>query len=318
MPLEHFKVTGIAVFQIFLLAIIGYLLVKRKFLSEQGIDSISNLVMDITLPILIFCQLIKDFSFTAYSNWWVFPLISIAVTAIGLLAGFLFSFLIKGEQHKLQFISLVGFQNSGYLPIALAAALLSGSELSAMFIYLFLFLAGFNLVMFSVGVHILNFHKERKFNWSNLLSMPVIATLVSLIVIALGWNKLVPDAVIKPLRMLGDSTLPLAMLVVGGNLAELNLKNIDKKTMFLLILLKMILLPTLGFVVVSILGISKLIGLLILIQLAMPSAVTLSVILRNYKKEDLLVSQGILLTHLVSVITIPIFLIIYFGQSMLK
>ncbi|MDD5568616.1 MAG: AEC family transporter, partial [Candidatus Omnitrophica bacterium] len=112
--------------------------------------------------------------------------------------------------------------------------------------------------------------------------------------------------------------LPLAMLVVGGNLAELNLKNIDKKTMFLLILLKMILLPALGFAVVSILGISKLIGLLILIQLAMPSAVTLSVILRNYKKEDLLVSQGILLTHLVSVITIPIFLIIYFGQSMLK
>jgi len=318
MPLEHFKVTGTAVFQIFLLAAIGYLLVKRNFLSEQGADAVSNLVMDVTLPVLIFCQLIRDFSFIAYSNWWVFPLISIAVTAIGLLAGFLFSFLIKGEQHKLQFISLAGFQNSGYLPIALAAALLSGSELSAMFIYLFLFLAGFNLVMFSVGVHILNFHKERKFNWSNLLSMPVIATLVSLIVIALGWNKLVPDAVIKPLRMLGDSTLPLAMLVVGGNLAELNLKNIDKKTMFLLILLKMILLPTLGFVVVSILGISKLIGLLILIQLAMPSAVTLSVILRNYKKEDLLVSQGILLTHLVSVITIPIFLIIYFGQSMLK
>ncbi|MFA5062853.1 MAG: AEC family transporter [Candidatus Omnitrophota bacterium] len=318
MPLEHFKVTGIAVFQIFLLAIIGYLLVKRKFLSEQGIDSISNLVMDITLPILIFCQLIKDFSFTAYSNWWVFPLISIAVTAIGLLAGFLFSFLIKGEQHKLQFISLVGFQNSGYLPIALAAALLSGSELSAMFIYLFLFLAGFNLVMFSVGVHILNFHKERKFNWSNLLSMPVMATLVSLIVIALGWNKFVPDAVIKPLRMLGDSTLPLAMLVVGGNLAELNLRDIDKKTMSFLILSKMILLPALGVAVVSIFGIPKLIALLIIIQLAMPSAVTLSVILRNYKKEDLLASQGILLTHIASVITIPLFLIIYFGQSMLK
>jgi len=318
MPLEQFRVTGIAVFQIFLLAVIGYLLVKRKFLSEQGADAVSNLVMDVTLPALIFCQLVSDFSFSAYSNWWIFPLISIAVTAIGLLAGFLFSFLIKGEQHKLQFISLAGFQNSGYLPIALAAALLSGSELSAMFIYLFLFLSGFNLVMFSVGVHILNFHKEKKFNWSNLLSMPVIATLVSLIAIALGLNKFVPDAVIKPLRMLGDSTLPLAMLVVGGNLAELNLRNIDKKAMSFLILSKMILLPALGIAAVLFFKIPKLVSLLILIQLAMPSAVTLSVILRNYKKEDLLVSQGILLTHVASVITIPLFLIIYFGQSMLK
>lgn len=318
MPLEQFRITGIAVFQIFLLAVIGYLLVKRKFLSEQGADAVSNLVMDVTLPVLIFCQLIRDFSFGLYSNWWFFPLISIAVTIVGLLTGFLFSFFIKGEQHKLQFISLVGFQNSGYLPIALAAALLAGSDFSAMFIYLFLFLAGFNLVMFSVGVHILNFHKEKKFNWSNLLSMPVIATLVSLIVIALGLNKFVPDAVIKPLRMLGDSTLPLAMLVVGGNLAEINLKNINKQAIALLILAKMIILPAIGLGLIIVFSIPELISLLILIQLAMPSAVTLSVILRNYKKEDLLVSQGILLTHLASVITIPLFLIIYFSKTMLK
>ncbi|MDO8663051.1 MAG: AEC family transporter [Candidatus Omnitrophota bacterium] len=318
MPLEHFKITGIAVFQIFILAVIGYLLVKRKFLGGTGLDAISNLVMEVTLPVLIFCQLIKDFSFQAYPNWWIFPLLSILITAIGLALGFLFSFLVKGELHKLQFISLVGFQNSGYLPLALAAALLSGEQLSAMFIYLFLFLTGFNLVMFSVGTHILNFHKERKFDWSNLLSAPVVVTLVSLIIILLGWNKFVPDTMIKPLRMLGDSTLPLAMLVVGGNLAEISLKAIDKKAISLLILAKMIILPALGVLLIIPLGIPKLIGLLMLIQLAAPSAVTSSVILRNYKKEDLLVSQGILLTHIASIITIPLFLIIYFSQTMLK
>lgn len=318
MPLEHFKVTGIAVFQIFLLALIGYLLIKRKFLSEEGMNAISNLVMDVTLPLLIFCQLVQDFSFQAYSNWWVFPLLSILVTALGLAAGWAFSLFMRGEQRKLQFISLVGFQNSGYLPLALAAALLSGGELSAMFIYLFIFLAGFNLVMFSVGVYIINFHKERKLNWRDFLSAPVVATVFSLIIISLGLNKFVPEAVIRPLRMLGDSTLPLAMLVVGGNLAALSLKVIDKKAMLLLILAKMMVMPAIGAALIAPLGIPKLIGLLILIQLAAPSAVTLSVFVRNYKKEDLLVSQGILLTHLASVVTIPLFLIIYFSQSMLK
>jgi len=311
MPLEHFKITGIAVSQIFLLAAMGFFLVKRKFLEGAGLDAVSNLVLDVTLPVLIFCQLIKDFSFQAYPDWWIFPLLSIGITVIGLVVGFLLLPLIKGEQHKLQFLSLVGFQNSGYLPLALAAALLAQRELNAMFIYLFLFLCGFNLVMFSVGVYILNFHKERKFDWLNLLSMPVTVTLFSLLIIFFGLNKFVPDAVIKPLRMLGDSTLPLAMLVVGGNLAELNLKNINKRAISLLILAKMIVLPAIGLGLIIIFGIPKLIGLLILIQLAMPSAVTLSVILRNYKKEDLLVSQGILLTHLASVITIPLFLILY-------
>ena len=318
MSLEHFRITGIAVSQIFLLAVIGYLLVKRRFLSNEGMDAISNLVMDVTLPVLIFCQLIRDFSFQAYPNWWIFPLLSLLVTVIGLVTGFIFLPLIKGEQHKLQFLSLVGFQNSGYLPLALSAALLSGEALSAMFIYLFLFLAGFNLVMFSVGVHILNFHKERKFNWVNLLSMPVVVTLFSLVIVFFGLNKFIPDDFIKPLRMLGDATLPLAMLVVGGNLAELNLRSINKTGISLLILAKMIILPAIGLVLVSVFNIPRLIGLLLIIQLAVPSAVTLSVILRNYKKEDVLVSQGILLTHLVSVFTIPLFLILYFSQHMLK
>ena len=315
---QHFRITGLAVAQIFILGALGYCLVKRKFLVSAGVDAISNLVMDVTLPALILCQLIRDFSFQAFTNWWIFPLLSILITLIGLVAGFLFTFFIEGEQHKLQFVSLVSFQNSGYLPLALAAALLTRESLSIMLIYIFLFLAGFNLVMFSVGVHILNFHKEKKFNWLNLVSTPVVVTIGSLFIVFFGLNKFVPDAVVKPLLMLGESTLPLAMLVVGAGLAEISLKHIDKRTISLLILAKMLILPALGLVLIMIFRIPGLIGLLMLIQLAMPSAVTLSAILRSYKKEDLLVSQGILLTHLAGIITIPLFLILYFSRIMLK
>jgi predicted permease len=318
MFLEHFKVTGVAVAQIFILASLGFYLVKRKFLSEAGLDAISQLVMDVTLPVLIFAQLMRDFRFNLYPNWWIFPLISLGITVLGLLIGAVFSCFVKGEQQKLQFISLVGFQNSGYLPLALIAALLSGTELGSMFIYLFLFLMGFNLAMFSVGVFILDFHDKKKFNWLSLFSMPVVATIVSLCILFFGLNRFIPSFVIKPLRILGDSTLPLALLVVGGNLAQMCFKCIDKKLMSLLILAKMIVLPAIGILFIRSLGISKLTGLLIVIQLSMPSAVTLSVILRNYKRQDLLVSQGILLTHVASVVTLPLFLVLYFSWVMVK
>jgi hypothetical protein len=318
MFLEHFKITGIAVSQIFLLSAIGFFLVKRSFLSSRGLDDLSRLVMDITLPVLIFCQLIRDFSFTLYPNWWIFPLISIAITILGLLAGFIFLGLIKKEEEKRQFLSLVGFQNSGYLPLALAAALFPLEQLGEIFIYLFLFLMGFNLVMFSLGVHILNFHKEKKIKLSSLFSMPVLATLFSLAIVYFGLKRFFPDSLIMPLAMLADTTLPLAMLVVGGNLAQVSLKDINKKAMVLLILAKMIILPLLGLALISVLKISGVIGLLILIQLAMPSAVTISTILRAYKKEDLLASQGIFVTHIAAIITIPAFLILYFSRFMIK
>lgn len=318
MFLGSFKTTGLAVVQIFLLGAIGYFLVKKNILKDIGLDNLSRLVIEITLPILIFCQLIKDFSFNLYPDWWVFPLLSITITISGLAVGLIFSGFIKGLQNRLQFLSLNTFQNSGYLPLALAAALLPKDKVDAMFIYIFLFLLGFNLVMWSVGVYMLTFSRLKRFELGSLFSPPVIATVFSLVFIFFGFNQFVPQALLKPLRLVGDCTLPLAMFVVGGNLAQIRLHHIDKKAIFLLMLAKMIILPGLGLGLIIRSNLPALIGLLILIQLAMPSATSLSLIIRHYKREDLLISQGVFFSHVLSLITLPIFLSLYFMAVMIK
>jgi predicted permease len=318
MFLDAFKICSLAVFQIFLLGLIGYVLVKKEFLGHDGLETLSRLVIEVTLPILIFCQLVKDFNFSLYPNWWIFPLISVIITALGLLIGILFVNFIHGLQHKMQFLSLVTFQNSGYLPLVLVAALLPPEKLGVMFIYLFFFLAGFNLLIFSVGEHMLSLHVDRRFEFINLFNPPVIATVFSLIFIFLGLHKFVPDAFIKPMRMIGDCTLPLAMFVVGGNLAQIKLSHIDSKAMFLMTLAKMLIMPALGLWLVIKFNLPELLGLLILIQLAMPPATLLSIIIKHYKREDLFISQGIFLGHLISIITIPVFLSLYFTLSVIR
>jgi predicted permease len=318
MFLESFKITGLAVMQIFLLAGIGYFLVKKSILGPEGLNSLSRLVMEVTFPVMIFCQLIKDFRFGSYPGWWLLPLLSLLITLIGLLVGAIFVGLLKGQEHRMQFLSLVTFQNSGYLPLALVAAMLPPEKLGTVFIYIFLFLMGFNLVMFSAGVHMLTFHKNKKFELASLFSPPVVAIGATLILIGLGLNKFVPEAALKPLRLLGDCTLPLAMFVVGGSLAEIRLRHINKKAIALLILAKMIIMPLVGLWVVVKFRVPELIGLLIIIQLAMPAATTLSIITRHYKREDLLVSQGVFFSHIVSILTIPLFLSLYFALVVIK
>jgi hypothetical protein len=318
MLLHSFEITSSAVFQIFLLGGIGYFLVKKEFLGHEGLKALSRLTIDITLPVLMFCQLVKDFRFDLYPNWWVFPLLSVAITLLGWLVGLPFLKLISGDEKKLQFLNLVAFQNSGYLPLALVAALLPAALAGEMFIYLFLFLLGFNLLMFSVGAHTICCYKRKQFELASLFSVPVIAVIFSLLFIFFGLQKFLPEALYKPLRMIGDCTLPLAMFVVGGNLAQISLQNIDRKSLFLVILTKMIILPLIGLAVIFTFNMPRLISLLILIQLAMPSATTLSVLVSHYKKEDLLISQGIFFSHIISIITIPLFLIIYFSRFMIQ
>jgi predicted permease len=83
MFLESFKTTGLAVIQIMLLAGIGYTLAKKGILNDIGLGALSRLVVEVALPVLIFCQLTKDFSFSKYPHWWLFPLMSIFITFAG-------------------------------------------------------------------------------------------------------------------------------------------------------------------------------------------------------------------------------------------
>ncbi len=315
---ESFKVIVSGVGQSFILGLIGYFLIKRNILGEEGLYALSRLVIEITLPVFIFYRLIKDFSFHLYPDWWIFPLISVGITIAGLLVGLIFSGFVKGLQHRLQFLSLVAFQNSGYLPLVLVASLLQGESLSTMFIYLFLFLLGFNLLLFSFGVYILTFHKDKKFEWQSLFSPPVIATFLGLGVVALNLSSFIPEVILKPLGITGDCTLPLATFVVGGNIAAIHLRKVDKKVISIMVMAKLVILPLLGLWLIWQFNLSPLLGLLIVLQLAMPPATNLSVILNHYKKEDLIVSQGIFFGHIASLITVPVFLSLYFMKFVIK
>jgi hypothetical protein len=318
MFLGYFKITGLAMAQIFILAALGYILVKKNILSHEGLDALSRLLIQVIFPALILTQMLQNFSFNLYPDWWIFPLISLAITAAGLIVGWALLKSLKAKTHKLQFLSLIAFQNSGYLPLAMAAAIFSGRQADNIFIFIFLFLLGFDLVAWSLGIHLLTYEKQVKFRLRSIFSPPVVANLASLTLVSLGLNKLIPAGIFKPLQMVGNCTLPLAMLVVGGNVALAQLKNIDKKTVFIFLLGKLIILPALGLVLVLWLALPHLLGFLIVMQLAMPSATSLSVIIRHYKKEDALISQGVFFSHIFSLFTIPLFLSLYLSLAVLK
>jgi len=317
--------------QIIILGGIGFVLAKRRFLDDKGLSILSKLIIELTLPLLIFSQLLEGFSFRGYRNWWWFPLFSIAITLMGFGIGKLLVLCYPDIKDRRGFISLIGFQNSGYLPLVLIAAIFSPYQAQQLFIYLFLFLMGFNLVIWSLGVWYLiqpdgqsatqpskgiisqwfKLQKIKDFELAKFFSPPVVATVVSLILVAVGLNRIVPKELMKPLKMLGECTMPLAMLVVGGNLAMIPITRIDKKAVSYLVFAKLVLLPFLAFVVILFWRPEPAIGFLIIAQAAMPSATSLSLIARHYKIEEGMINQGVLITHLVSIITIPLFLVLF-------
>lgn len=308
MFIEASKSTLIGVGQAFVPGVIGYILLKRNFLGREGLTALSRLTLDVFLPLLIFIRLLRDFSFQTYANWWKFPLLSIAITAAGLAAGYVFSVFLKDRVERVQFVNLIAFQNSGYLPLVLVASLLSGPALDTMLIYLFLFLLGFNLVMFSAGVYMLTCDRKCPFNYWRLFNPPVAATLIGLALVYVGWQQYIPHTLTKPLAALGDCTVSLSMLVVGGNVAAIHFGTLRLKAVSLMVFVKLLLLPLLGIAAVAWLQVPTALSFLIVLQLAMPPATNLSLIISQYAKEDLIISEGVFFGHIVAIFTLPLVL----------
>ncbi len=307
-----------AVLQILFLAGIGYLLVKKKVLGEACLETLSRLVIEVTLPAMVFVQLIGDFSFQKYPDWWVFPLLSFGVTAIGLAAGWIFGRFLQGHARRIQFASLIGFQNAGYLPLALIPVVVPRQAANEVLVMLFLFLLGFNLVVFSVGAALLGASRVQRFEFGMLASPVVVSIIASLLAVALRLPAVIPAFIRVPLEMTGACTVPLALFVVGGGLAQIDLRRLEWGALILMSLVKLVLLPLGALVVLRAMRFPQLIGLLLLLEFAMPPATSLSALTARYKKEDHFISQGIFIGHVLSVLTIPLFLSLYFAWAVIQ
>ena len=208
-------------------------------------------------------------------------------------------------------MSLVCFQNSGYVPLLLVTALFTGQTRQTLFVYIFLFGIGFDLMLWTLGVWLLTQQKAGKVELRNLLNLPFAATVFSLLLIFFGWHQWIPQTILTPIKLFGDCALPVAVMVVGGNLAGTNLVQIEKREISLLILTKLVLMPTVALFAILKFHVEYLLGYFILLEAASPSAVSLSVIARHYRTNEKFINRGIFFSHVLSVITIPVYLTLY-------
>ena len=298
--------------QVFVLGLVGFILIKKRILSSAGLNGLTDFFIVLVFPALIFSQIVGNFDFKAVGYWWLFPLLSLGVSALGLLAGYGFGFSLKDAQVRREFIALSGFQNSGYLPLVLLKGILPAEQLSPMLIYLFLFLLGFNLVIWSWGVYFLSERKAQGFSWASLFSPPVIAVILGLAAVSSKIAGRIPQFILIPVEMLGNCSFPLAIVVVGASLAQLyNKQELDLRNIIRLSLIKLCVLPLLGLLFLSLVRLPYLIGLLIILELAVPSATNLAVITRKYAQQEKIISQGIFVTHILSLLTLPVFLTLF-------
>ncbi len=306
-----FQSVAVAILQIFLMGLAGYALARKGILDANGLKLLSHLTIQVFFPLFVFYQFVTHFDFNAIPLWWIFPLISFAITLTALgVATLLLG--LRGSSFKNEFKAVIALHNAGHVPLLLVTTLPLGSQAPTLYIYIMLSLIGFDLSLWSLGVWLLTRKKGVGLDLTPMLNPPIMAMAAGLGLVFLGLNTSIPELILQPAQILGNAALPLIMVIIGGNLAMTRLSKANTFDLTRICIAKLFIMPALGLAAVAMIKPDPLIGLLIMIQCSTPSAMTLSIIGRHYdiKNQDF-VNQAVFFTHLVGIVTLPLVLTLY-------
>jgi len=272
----------------------------------------SLLLMRVIFPALIISKIITHFHFKDYTYWWMFPLAAIALSLAGMFLGQVFYPFLKGFRSHREFLCSCGFQNCGYLPMNLILFAFAGEMSDRLLIYMFLFIAGFNLLMWSLAPLFLSGKLKSDFSIKVLFNPPVIATVFSIIWVMFFGKGSMPEIVMGPVSQLGQAAFPLAMLLLGAYLCRYQAHATqDKLPLVICIGIKLLLLPALVLCLLLLIPIGYDYKFFLFLQAIMPTAVSLVVIGSYTGADNKFFSSSIFYTHIIAIFSIPIWLAVF-------
>ena len=296
------------IFKLLILSGLGFVLCRRKILNEDALKFLTDFLIKISIPCLIFTNLMEQDILNSNPGVLFFILLSIVIFFVGLTIGIIFSLLTKEKLFYRETLALLSFQNCGYLPMNIVYFLFVSPDKEKLLTFIFLYILGFNILMWSVGSFFI-FRKEReKFDLKSLLNPPVLSIVISLILKKLLPGLIIPDILFSPMRMIGQMSFVLSMIVLGAGLSTAGFLGINLRVMFSIISissLKLILIPFIFILFAAKWNITGILGFFIVLEASMPSAASLPIVARWKKANYGFTSQVVFFTHLFSLVTIP-------------
>jgi malate permease and related proteins len=276
------------VLPVLLIIVLGYAL-GRAWKPDMRIMNRFNL--DVFGPFLVLAYL-SDKSVDLLSLWPLAVASVVVVLGSGVLA---WPFAKLASESPRTFVPPMMFNNCGNMGLPLALFAFGPAGVAGM---VALFTTS-NLLHFTVGPFIVNRHAELKL----LIKSPMIWATVVGATLGIGGFHL-PDVAHKPIKMVGDSAIPLMLLSLGVRMTEV------KRQDFSMSLLAAAVCPVVGLIAAAIatmvIPMSKeQMGLVFLFG-ALPPAVLNFLVADYYKQEPAKVASIVLVGNIASIVFVPL------------
>ena len=294
---------------LFVIVIVGYGAGKLGYMGGTFDKRLSKLVIDITCPALILSSAMTG---ELPDRRFILPLLGISVLTYAVLtvvALLLPRFLTrqKNEEGIIGFALMFG--NVGFMGYPVVTSIFGHQAV--------FYAAVLNVVntfaVFTIGTMLVTGGEgttREKFNRKVLYSTPMLSAYLAMLIVALGIDQ-VPAFVSQPLTMMGNITVPAALLIIGSSMSHLSLRTmLGTPTVYATTLLRLALLPVAIHFLCTALGFDPFVVGINTVVIAMPVATYGTILCLRYGRDTTLIAEVTFITTLLSMLTIPLLVIL--------
>ncbi|HHW48600.1 MAG TPA: AEC family transporter [Clostridiaceae bacterium] len=289
-----------------LIIALGFAAKKLKILNEDGDKTLASLVVNITSPLLII------FSKSSMPSGEVFG--NVLAIAIMTVCSMLFSYFLasravlfvksySNEEKTIYRFSTV-FGNASFIGFPLCYALFGNTGL----LYASIYSAIQDVFFWTLGVKIMtggNFDGKL----TKLLNPNIFAIVIGVVILVTGIQ--LPVFAQNTLSTVGNTTVPLALLVAGSGFQGFMIKSGSLKHFLLPTFLKLAAVPLLAVIILTGLPIIDAVPKYVfLLEISMPCAASIVVFARNYGRDHKLASEIFMFMTIASMVTIPLIVLL--------
>ncbi len=290
---------------LFAIVLVGYAAGKLGYMGGTFDKRLSKLVIDVTCPALI---LSSSMTGELPDRRLILPLLAISILTYAVLALFAYvlpRFLSERSEDEGPMGFAIMFGNVGFMGYPVVASIF-GHE--AVF-----YAAVLNVVntftVFTIGTMLITGKDkvdEGRFQKKVLYSTPMLSAYLTMLIVALEIDH-IPEFISMPLTMIGNITVPAALLIIGSSMSHLPIRAmLGNRTVYVTTLIRLVAVPLSMYYLCIFLGFSPFVVAVNTVVIAMPVATYGTILCLRHGKDTTFITEVTFITTLLSMVTIPL------------
>lgn len=292
---------------LFTMVILGYAACKLGYMGDKFDKKLSSIVVDITCPLLVLSSVMGDEMPDRSLN---LPLVGVGFLTYIILLVFGFwvpRFISKNHDDQGMIGFSLMFANVGFIGYPIVASIFGPKAV----FYAALLNVPNTFFIFTAGVMLVKGeYSIRQFNPKVLLSPALIGAFIAALLVAFGVHT--PEMIARPITMVGNITVPAALMIIGSSMARLPLREIiGSGKVYATSFLRLVIVPLSVYFLFRLCGVNTLINNINTVVIAMPVASFGTMFCMKYGRNPSLMTEATFITTLFSIITIPLITLLF-------